>query len=64
MADVFLCYAHADRQKAQEIAKTLTASGRTTVRYPAQATAPRPSVSRVRETCMHGLKGGAGNRSA
>jgi group II intron reverse transcriptase/maturase len=37
---------------------------RTTVRYPAQATAPRPSVSRVRETRMHGLKGGAGNRSA
>jgi TIR domain/MacB-like periplasmic core domain len=27
MADVFLSYAHADRQKAQELAKTLAASG-------------------------------------
>ena len=31
---------------------------RTTVRYPAQATPSRPSVSRVRETRKHGLKGG------
>jgi len=34
---------------------------RGTVRYPAQATSLRPSVSRVRETRTHGLKGGAGN---
>jgi RNA-directed DNA polymerase len=34
------------------------------VRYPAQATPPRPSVSRVRETCTHGLKGGPGTRLA
>jgi group II intron reverse transcriptase/maturase len=31
---------------------------RTTVRYPAQATSRRPSVSRVRETRTHGLNGG------
>jgi RNA-directed DNA polymerase len=31
---------------------------RTSVRYPAQATPQRPSVSRVREIRMHGLKGG------
>jgi len=31
------------------------------VRYPAQAAPRRPSVSRVRETRTHGLKGGAGN---
>lgn len=31
---------------------------RTTVKYPAQATSSRPSVSRVRENRMHGLKGG------
>lgn len=37
---------------------------RGTVRYPAQATPLRPSVSRVRETGMHGLKGGSGNGSA
>ncbi len=37
---------------------------RTRVRYPAQATAVRPSLSRVRETRMHGLKGGAGNGRA
>ena len=30
------------------------------VRYPAQATPRRPSVSRVRETRTHGLKGGPG----
>ena len=35
---------------------------RGTVRYPAQATARRPSVSRVQETCTHGLKGGPGTR--
>jgi group II intron reverse transcriptase/maturase len=35
-----------------------------TVSYPAQATPPRPSLSRVRETRTHGLKGGAGNRPA
>jgi RNA-directed DNA polymerase len=29
-----------------------------TVRYPAQATPRRPSVSRVQENCTHGLKGG------
>jgi len=34
---------------------------RKSVRYPAQATPRRPSVSRVRETRTHGLKGGAGN---
>ena len=34
------------------------------VRYPAQATPRRPSASRVRETRMHGLKGGPGNRLA
>src|SRR3990170_1050594 len=34
---------------------------RGTVRYPANATPRRPSVSRVREICMHGLKGGSGN---
>ena len=33
---------------------------RGTVRYPANTTPPRPSVSRVQETCTHGLKGGAG----
>ena len=33
---------------------------RGTVRYPANATPPRPSVSRVQEICTHGLKGGAG----
>ncbi len=37
---------------------------RTTVRYPAQATPRRPSVSRVRETRTHGLKGGPGTRLA
>lgn len=37
---------------------------RGTVRYPAQATPRRPSVSRVRETRMHGLKGGPGTRLA
>jgi RNA-directed DNA polymerase len=31
------------------------------VRYPAQATPRRPSLSRVREIRTHGLKGGAGN---
>jgi RNA-directed DNA polymerase len=35
-----------------------------TVAYPAQATPARPSVSRVREMRMHGLKGGAGNGAA
>ena len=34
------------------------------VRYPAQAAARRPSVSRVRETRTHGLKGGPGTRLA
>lgn len=34
---------------------------RATVHYPAQATPVRPSLSRVRENRMHGLKGGAGN---
>ena len=37
---------------------------RGTVHYPAQATPGRPSVSRVREMRMHGLKGGAGNGPA
>ena len=35
---------------------------RGTVCYPANATPRRPSVSRVRETRKHGLKGGSGNR--
>ena len=38
-----------------------------TVRYPGKAQLPRserPPVSRVRETRMHGLKGGAGNGQA
>jgi group II intron reverse transcriptase/maturase len=34
---------------------------RGTVKYPAQATPVRPSLSRVREMRMHGLKGEAGN---
>jgi group II intron reverse transcriptase/maturase len=34
---------------------------RGTVRYPANATSSRPSVSRVREIRTHGLKGGSGN---
>jgi group II intron reverse transcriptase/maturase len=34
---------------------------RGTVRYPAQASPVRPSLSRVREMRMHGLKGEAGN---
>jgi len=34
---------------------------RTSVRYPAQATPRRPSVSRVRENREHGLKGESGN---
>jgi RNA-directed DNA polymerase len=34
------------------------------VRYPAQPTPRRPSVSRVRETRTHGSKGGPGNRLA
>ncbi|MFT3913624.1 MAG: group II intron maturase-specific domain-containing protein [Anaeromyxobacteraceae bacterium] len=34
------------------------------VRYPAQAAARRPSLSRVRETRTHGLKGGPGTRLA
>jgi group II intron reverse transcriptase/maturase len=34
---------------------------RGTVRYPANATPRRPSVSRVREIRTHGLKGGSGN---
>ncbi|PCC72046.1 Group II intron, maturase-specific domain [Nannocystis exedens] len=33
---------------------------RTSVRYPAHATPPRPSVSRVRENRTHGLTGGPG----
>jgi RNA-directed DNA polymerase len=37
---------------------------RGTVRYPVQATPVRPSLSRVRETRTHGLKGGAGIGSA
>jgi group II intron reverse transcriptase/maturase len=37
---------------------------RGTVKYPAQATPVRPSLSRVREMRMHGLKGDAGNRRA
>jgi len=37
---------------------------RGTVSYPVQATPPRPSVSRVRETRTHGLKGGPGNGAA
>jgi len=37
---------------------------RGTVRYPTQATFVRPSVSRVREICTHGLKGGSGAGSA
>jgi RNA-directed DNA polymerase len=36
---------------------------RTTVRYPAQATPRRPSVSRVRENRTHGLNGGPGQVS-
>jgi len=36
---------------------------RGTVCYPANATPIRPSVSRVQETCTHGLKGGAGTGS-
>jgi RNA-directed DNA polymerase len=35
-----------------------------TVRYPAQATSPRSSVSCVRENRMHSLKGGYGNGPA
>jgi group II intron reverse transcriptase/maturase len=35
-----------------------------TVCYPANAPSLRPSVSRVRETCTHGLTGGAGNGRA
>ena len=35
---------------------------RTTVRYPAQATPRRPSVSRVREIRTHGLTGGPGQQ--
>jgi len=35
-----------------------------TVKYPAKATPVRPSLSRVREIRMHGLKGGAGNGRA
>lgn len=34
---------------------------RGTVKYPAQATPVRPSLSRVRQIRTHGLKGGAGN---
>jgi RNA-directed DNA polymerase len=37
---------------------------RGTVRYPAQATPVRPSLSRVREMRMHGLKGESGNGRA
>ena len=37
---------------------------RGTVRYPAQATFVRPSVSRVREIRTHGLKGGTGTGAA
>lgn len=37
---------------------------RTRVKYPAQATPVRPSVSRVREIRTHGLKGEAGNSRA
>lgn len=37
---------------------------RGTVCYPVHATPSRPSVSRVRETRMHGLKGGPGNGAA
>lgn len=36
---------------------------RGTVNYPAQATSRTSPVSRVRETCTHGLKGGIGNVS-
>lgn len=36
---------------------------RGTVRYPAQATPRRPSVSRVPEMGMHGLKGGSWRRA-
>jgi RNA-directed DNA polymerase len=35
---------------------------RTSVRYPAHATPPRPSVSRVRENRTHGLTGGPGQQ--
>ena len=35
----------------------------TSVRYPAHATPPRPSVSRVREIRTHGLTGGPGQPS-
>ena len=37
---------------------------RGSVRYPTQAASVRPSVSRVREICTHGLKGGSGTGSA
>lgn len=37
---------------------------RGTVRYPVHATPVRPSVSRMRETCTSGLRGGAGTRPA
>ena len=37
---------------------------RGTVKYPAQAAPVRPSLSRVREIRMHGLKGGSGNGRA
>ena len=37
---------------------------RGTVKYPTQAAPVRPSLSRVREMRMHGLKGDAGNRRA
>jgi RNA-directed DNA polymerase len=36
---------------------------RGTVKYPAQATPRRSSLSRVQENCTHGLKGGFGNGS-
>jgi RNA-directed DNA polymerase len=36
---------------------------RRTVRYPAQATPRRPSVSRVRENCTHGLTGDLAQRA-
>jgi group II intron reverse transcriptase/maturase len=36
---------------------------RRNVRYPSQAAPPRPSVSRVRENCTHGLKGDLARRA-
>ena len=52
---------HFDRWPPQRLREMGLYRLQGTVKYPTNATPGKPSVSRVREIRMHGLKGGAGN---